>query len=110
MPQQPGLFDNVVETIPAHHLYGHSDPDTSAEAAEAIQPRLSELREWVADCVAKSPGKTGLELAHEFCPNDLARLRRRLNECAKLNMIRRGEKRNCGISGHKAETWYPPEQ
>jgi hypothetical protein len=103
------LFDENDPPPDPRKLARASDPETSHEAAESIAGDVGELQRWAAACVAEAPGLTQRELGVRFCPDDLRRIGRRLNECAGLGLVRRGEKRPCSISGRSAETWWPPE-
>jgi hypothetical protein len=109
------LFDDLDEPddTPAapepHTLARAGDPETSKQAAAEIAPLVNELQQWAAECVKKSPGKTQRELAAIYCPDEPRRIGRRLSECAKLGLVRRGEKRKCSRSGKNAETWWPVE-
>lgn len=108
MTNTPSLFPDFDTTEPdPRHLARASDPETSHEAAQAIVASVGELQRWAAECVAKSPGKTARELAAIYCPQDPKRIDRRLGECEKLGMVRRGEVRKCNRSGRSAATWWP---
>lgn len=86
-----------------------TDPETSHEAAEFIVPKVNRLQTWAAMCVRERPGLTSAELAREYCPLDPRRIGRRLAECERFGMVRRGEARKCTVSGRNAATWYPTE-
>jgi hypothetical protein len=84
------------------------DPHTSHEAAEGIGASAGELQRWAAACVKLSPGKTQRELGRSYCPTDPRKIGRRLVECERLGLVRRGEARVCAVSGRRAQTWWPP--
>ena len=88
-------------------LARRADPETSKEAAEVIVPHLVGLHQWAVECVRKSPGKTSRELAVEYCPTDPRTINRRLGECERLKLVRRGKARTCTVSGRSAAVWYP---
>lgn len=91
-------------------LARRTDPETSKAAARQLTLfELRDLRKWAADCVRKSPGLTQRELGDQYCPSDLRKIGRRLAECEKKGLVRRGPARKCSITGRSAETWYPPE-
>lgn len=126
---QSGLFDDPPEddvwcdVCQEHHaepacteppevtpeqLARRDDPDTSKEAAHEIMPSIARLHEWAADCVKRSPGLTQRELGRKYCADDLRRIGRRLAECERIGLVRRGDSRPCSISNKKADTWWPP--
>lgn len=84
-----------------------ADPATSHEAADAIRPVLGRLHEWTVRCVTETPGRTQRELGARYCPDDPRRIGRRLAECERLGLLRRGAVRKCSVSGRNAETWWP---
>lgn len=92
---------------PARTLARSDDPTTSEEAAEEIQDHLPRLQKWALDCVKESPGKTQRELGALYCPEDLRRIGRRLNEAVEAGRIRTGDKRACSITGKRAMTYWP---
>jgi hypothetical protein len=108
LPGQPSLFDDDADECAPNKLARASDPQTSQDAGAAILPRVAELQQWAAECVTASPGLTQRELGKRYCADDPRRIGRRLNECADLGLVCRGEARVCSISGRKAETWWPP--
>lgn len=85
-----------------------ADPVTSYQAAQAILKDLPRLIEWTASCVRQTPGLTQRELGARHCPEDLRKIGRRLAECARRGVVRRGMSRKCSITGRQAETWWPP--
>ena len=89
------------------YLHRRGDPDTSAEAARDIVENLAELHRWTVACVRSAPGLTQRELGAKFCPTDPRKIGRRLNECEKAGLVRRGPPRTCTVSGRQAETWFP---
>jgi hypothetical protein len=84
-----------------------TDPETSHEAARTVAAAVGELQEWAAACVRQSPGLTQRELGALYCPTDPRKIGRRLAECERLGMVRRGVARVCSVSGRRAETWWP---
>lgn len=108
---QPDLFDpEPAAALPdARPLARRSHPATSHAAAREIVSVVAQLQRWAANCVRSAPGLTQRELGARFCPDDLRRIGRRLNECAELGLVRRGQVRKCSISGRSAETWWPVE-
>lgn len=85
-----------------------TDPITSHLAAEDVTlsgKRVQQQRQAVAAVRAK-PGMTSFELAMA-CGLDRYMLGRRLPECAKGGAVTKGDVRECGITGHKALTWWP---
>jgi hypothetical protein len=84
-----------------------NDPLTSQLAAAEIVSDLANLHDWTVQCVSESPGLTQRELGAKYCPLDLRKIGRRLNECEKLGRVRRGEARKCSLTYRLAETWWP---
>ena len=84
-----------------------ADPDTSKEAADKIMPNITEQRAWVVECITETQGLTSNELSVEHCPGNERKIGRRLCECERLGLIRRGPARKCGETGFRAATWYP---
>lgn len=108
MNVQPSLFGDT----PGVNAYGgalarQSDPATSHEAAQAIRPHLADLHKWAVECVRKSPGLTQAELAVLYCATDPRKIGRRLSECEKMGVLRRGPVRACSQTGRSATTWWP---
>lgn len=99
------LFDDLAN---GQHLARRNDPLTSKIAGHEIVPSVADLHKWAAECVERSPGLTQRELGVKYCPDDLRRIGRRLNECEKLGLVRRGQTRACSISKRRADTWWPP--
>lgn len=100
---------NVID-LAAFAASRRTDPSTS-HAAEA-EINASGLRgrqaEQVLRLVQAFPGGTSTEI----CSGDFrlyTTARRRLPELAKLNFVRRGEPRQCRISGRWLQTWWPCE-
>lgn len=106
---QPTLFDDPPALPDARPLARRTDPVTSHEAAREIAGSVAALETWAAECVASAPGLTQRELGARFCPDDLRRIGRRLSECARKGLIKRGPVRKCSITGRSAETWWPVE-
>lgn len=85
-----------------------SDPITShlaAEAHTASGARAHQQHLTVA-AVRAFPGLTMQELA-EQTGLDRYMLGRRISECETAGLVRRGEKRQCSVSGRMAESWEP---
>ena len=108
MDEQKSLFqtDAYGDTKPAP-LARDADPVESKIAAAQIQESLGDLQAWAAECVKKSPGKTAMELAQLYCITDPRKIGRRLGECEKLGLVKRGEARECSITRRMAATWQP---
>lgn len=85
-----------------------TDPATSHHAADAVT--ASGVRAFqqsiAAATVARFPGCTSMELASK-AKLDRYMLARRLPECETANAVRRGEARECAVSGRQAITWWP---
>jgi len=84
-----------------------TDPDTSADAARHITGRLGDIQRWVLNIVKEWPGCTASELADAKGVGDIRQINRRLPELEALGRVRRGEARDCQITGRKAATWFP---
>lgn len=97
---------DIFDTEPIR-LARTTDPETSKLAAVEAAESAAELQQWAADCVAESPGCTQRELGMRYCSTDPRKIGRRLNECDRRGMVRRGPKRACKVSGRQAETWWP---
>lgn len=106
---QPSLFDDTdFAGLPSNQpLARKADPVTSHIAASDIIQSLAELHRWARKCVLEAPGLTQRELGAKYCPLDLRKIGRRLNEIEKAGWVRRGMKRHCSVSGKLAETWWP---
>lgn len=82
-----------------------SDPETSHLAAERIKPKLRAQQQAVLDALARWPGSTAVELAHET-GLDRYLVSRRLPELVPVH-ARRGKPRVCSVNGTPMTTWYP---
>ena len=96
--------------------YGHQepaplarseDPIESKLAASQIEETVADLQAWAVQCVKDHPGKTAMELSVLYEQTDSRKIGRRLGECEKLGLIRRGESRECSITKRRAATWVP---
>jgi hypothetical protein len=89
-----------------------TDPATSRRAARRIKVsgRLGSQQAWILDIVTRNPGQTSAELAAVMGGSDWSRYRpmiaRRLPELAPI-WIRKGEARECRITGESCLTWWP---
>ena len=86
-----------------------NDPGTSRAAGEEARAHLANLVWWAVQCVEASPGPTQRELGARYCKDDPRRIGRRLCECERKGLLRRGVSRRCTVSGRQAETWWPVE-
>lgn len=84
-----------------------TDPITSHMAAADIVASggASIQRRRAAAAVRLSPGRTSLELAHAI-GIDRYELARRLPECEREGLVKRGDHRRCMVSGKQAVTWW----
>jgi hypothetical protein len=82
-----------------------SDPETSHIAAERVRPKLRKQQQAVLDALARWPGSTAVELAHET-GLDRYLVSRRLPELVPV-WVRRGKPRACTVAGTAQGTWYP---
>lgn len=104
---QGSLFsENAYESAPAT-LARAEDPVESKLAAAQVAPTVGEKQAWTAECVRQSPGRTAMELARLYCPDDPRRIGRRLGECVKRGLVKHGEARPCSITKKRAMTWLP---
>jgi|SRR5581483_3072970 len=99
-----GLFPNWLRTKP---LARTTDPATSKAAARGVRKKLPNLVAWAAGCVARHPGMTSLEITKLEGEADPRKLNRRLGEAERAGLVCRGPVRKCGVSGKRAETWFP---
>lgn len=100
-----GSFAELRET-----LARKTDPETSHAAASGIAPHLGALQQAAADAVRRWPGRTATELAVNAGHADPRVFNRRLGECERFGMVRRGEPRACKATGRQAATWWPQEK
>ena len=121
----PGLFDSLPE--PERSVYGvapqvaqsaHGDPDTSREAADRMNDsgRARSNAVAVARLVRIKPGSTAVELLAKYeqlapigrWPKlDRHEISRRLPDAERFGWVRRGEARECGVTGTRMMTWWP---
>jgi hypothetical protein len=94
------LFQPYTDTPRARR----SDPETSHLAAERIKPKLRAQQQAVLDALARWPGSTAVELAHET-GLDRYLVSRRLPELVPV-WARRGKPRVCTVAGTIQGTWY----
>jgi predicted transcriptional regulator len=87
-------------------LRRNTDPETSHEAAEHIVKHLGDIQRWVLEIVKQYPGSTASELADAKGIGDPRHINRRLSELEEIGRVRRGEARECQITGRKAATWW----
>jgi len=91
----------------AKPLSRSTDPETSHDAAWHVVKRLGEIQRWVLKIVEEWPGSTASELADAKGIGDPRQINRRLPELEEQGRVRRGEARECQITGRKAATWFP---
>ncbi|PTS71915.1 winged helix-turn-helix domain-containing protein [Stenotrophomonas sp. HMWF022] len=91
-----------------NHPARSSDPSTSHEAARhVVNSGLQADQQAVAlAAVRKSPGLTSNELA-QCSTLDRYMLARRLPELQEAELVWRGPKKPCEVSGRSACTWWP---
>lgn len=84
-----------------------TDPITSHMAAADIIASgcASKQRRRAAAAVRNHPGRTSLELSR-VTGIDRYELARRLPECEREGMVKRGDHRRCNASGKQAVTWW----
>ena len=87
-------------------LRRNTDPETSADAARHVATRLGDIQRWVLNIVKEWPGCTASELADAKGIGDIRQINRRLPELEALGRVRRGEARDCQMTGRKAATWW----
>jgi predicted transcriptional regulator len=83
-----------------------TDPETSKLAAAHVTGHLGDIQRWALEIVKAYPGSTASELADVKGIGDPRQINRRLPELEELGRVRRGEARECQITGRKAATWY----
>lgn len=103
MSTQQSLFDQSPLNTP---IARRSDPATSHAAAKEITESGARGRQHqeVLELVKAHPKLTSRELA-VFSQLDRYILARRLPELEAAGLVRKGEARECGVSGFKAVTW-----
>jgi len=97
-----------------------NDPVTSYMAAAEVETSGAAgcQRERCLGLVRDYPGRTAAELADLVAETLLAQwgtnatrfrytMSRRLPELWQRGLVRRGEKRTCGVKGRMSMTWYP---
>ena len=100
-------FDLFCSVNPAKALARRTDPETSKQAAQEILRSIRGMRKRAVDAVARWPGRTASELSDLLGDRDVRKVGRRLGECSRKNLIRRGRARACKVTGCHAATWYP---
>lgn len=87
----------------------NSDPITSHQAAEhvTLTGKRAAQQQLTAKAVEQYPGRTSMEIARR-ARMDRYMLARRLKECEQAGLVRRGQQRQCSVSGRQALTWWPP--
>ncbi|MEO2046454.1 MAG: hypothetical protein ABGX16_07760 [Pirellulales bacterium] len=85
-----------------------SDPVTSQQAADQIDTdgTLANMTRHVLELVRANPGSTGREL-DELSDTTDGQAHKRLSELERDCQVRRGDSRQCKISGRQAATWWP---
>lgn len=110
---QQHLFDNAtfaaIEKSLRAPISAKADPSTSREAAAKITHSGKREGQQLAALalVRKYPGCTSLELARKGGTMDRYVLARRLPEIERGGLVYQSTPKVCGISGHKAVTWWP---
>ncbi len=56
-------------------------------------------------CVKQKPDSTARELDRAYAPRADRSVGKRLTECERLGLVRRGAKRRCTVTGRTAATW-----
>lgn len=82
---------------------GFKEATTSKDAAEAMKPRSSGLRDRALACLALGPA-TPDEIAHQLGESVLA-IRPRITELRLLGQIEKTGERRANESGLKAHVW-----
>jgi hypothetical protein len=115
-------FDIFVADVPRHRAdpprAARNDPTTSHIAAREVRDsgQLNIQQSAVGTFVRMHPGKTSAELARLYAQRKGGTWQqyrpmfgRRLGELASdiAAVLRRGEKRNCDVTGRLCETWWP---
>lgn len=103
MNRQNQIDFDYADRIPASR---GSDPDSSHEAAEAIDATGKRRAQLTATlmAVAAYPGSTTLELSGR-CSLDRYALARRMPELERLGYVERGPIRQCRVGKRNATTW-----
>jgi len=105
-PEPETLFTQKKQEWPPAHRLG--SPETSIEAEETINRDGTRLNQTQAvyEALIRHNGSTAKELAYIMnCP-DVNTPHRRLNDLAEKGLVRRGQKRFCGVTKMKATTWW----
>jgi hypothetical protein len=92
------------------HAARNSDPITSHLAAEenVVSGRNAAQQDLTAKAVERYPGLTSLELSKRS-RIDRYTLARRLSECEKAGLVKRGPATRCSVSKRMAVTWWRPD-
>jgi hypothetical protein len=97
-----------MDKVPASR---HSDPLSSkiAERHHTDSGTRSGHKERVLSAVRFNPGFTARELAMRIEGLNYYEVMRRLNDLAdaRAGLVRRGEIRECSVSGRNVLTWWP---
>jgi hypothetical protein len=102
--------DTVVSPEP-HTLYRRHDPDTSRQAAESIQPHLTEIQKQVLHLIelAGFKGLTDEELSEIYgTAGSTARTRRA--ELAKQGLVVEAKEKRMLRSGQQGRVWIAATQ
>lgn len=115
-PRFAGLGDALADPSKPHpwaaarQRAANADPATSHEAAAFVERTglAAKQAAQVAEAVKTTPGLTSAELAvrHGL---DRHMVARRLPECERDGLVRRGTPRTCGATGHRAMVWEVAE-
>lgn len=92
---------------PKTRVRTHIDPETSLEAAEWVQSRLSRRRLQMERIVQETPGLTAREILRNHPELDGGSTWNRLSELVHLGLVVRGTPRKCSVTRMKATTWWP---
>jgi len=84
-----------------------TDPETSWQAAKEItnSGAVGKMQRLALHLIKSNPGRTAKEL-EQIRSLDDGKVRKRLAEMERNNMIRRGEPRRCKVTGRRATTWW----
>lgn len=88
----------------------NTDPISSHIAAEdiAMSGLQAAQQALTATAVCNYPGLTSLELS-EKSTLDRYILARRLSECERKGLVKRGDIKRCSVSGRPAVSWWGPD-
>jgi predicted DNA-binding transcriptional regulator len=85
-----------------------TDPETSAEAAERVEPRVaSDYAIILGTLATASAAMTASEIdrEHRMQPMHMFLAHKRLPEMERRGLVVRDAVRKCGVTGYKATTW-----